>query len=555
MKGFRGMFVGLAVVVVGGAAWAPVSAAAGDSCVEVYGSITPPLHTLIDVETGSARSFVDPTPQTTGVPSDPPTAYPTPEWLTLTPPPLAQLFLDPSPDGSYLAAYYTYSDFAALFNVYTADGTLVWTTSVGTVDMGVEPRYAWIDDHRLMISEATDMLIDNAVLIDLAAGESRLVHEGVRTWVLSPDGRLLAVQPYQTLDDGESRQLDLYDLTAPDAPPVVVPLTEHTADLLDMVWSADSRDLLALGSDETVSAYNAESAAWRTLTAAHLGYRIRRSPCHVLALDAQRCAQFGGFATSPALWYFRLADGSRIPVQMLLEPGEDARFSIVRLREDAAVNQFALALADSQSGRTIVVDEPVSGAVEPTLSVSPDGSLIAVAYGYPTYPIAASVKLFKTSELRLYATFEVSGEETEVVWAPDGRYLAVTSPGDGLDSLTLYEVGVGKTTIQTGYRTYRRLSWSPDDTYLVDTGTHGDFSAEMSVFATDGGAPLVENLIVSSVDDAGNTAYGWLDNHTLIVQLDPNSEALSSIDLRVTPVQPQPLDGATMGLLPCDSSS
>ena len=72
----------------------------------------------------------------------------------------------------------------------------------------------------------------------------------------------------------------------------------------------------------------------------------------------------------------------------------------------------------------------------------------------------------------------------------------------------------------------------------------------MGIFTPTGGR-LVNNLQVNSVDDGGNALYGWLNNHTLIAGLDHSTQELSQVD--VLTGETQPLDGATLDVIPCES--
>lgn len=508
---------------------------AGTDCVEVLSSFNGgALHTIVNVETGSARSFL-------GVvtPADP-LANPVPDWLPLNVPPLSTLTVTVSPGSDYVVAFYPYSDFAVDFHVYRADDHAeVFQASVGLIETSITGRYAWLNDHQLMISEMTADLLDNAVLVDLADGTSRLIREDVRAWALSPDSHQLAVQP--RLNPGDNTELYLYDLSVDTNRLISVPFG-----LRDFVWLTNEQ---LVGIDDAANVYTLTNSTWQPIAAVNGdAFTVHRSPCQPPELEMQQCRRVG-FATEATREYFELANGARIPIQMPPDPiigvQETGAYRLVQIRKTPETSEYALSLENTSSGESVLIDDAVSDLIMPTLALSPDGTSIAAAFDSPN----TRVQVFNDAvDLVMIADFEVQPDENAMVWSPSGHYLAVTALGSGLDTVTLFEQGVGVTMLQTGTQAYRRLVWSPDESYLVVYGTYDDFSAEMSIFTTHSGAEVLATQIVDSFDDAGNAIYGWLDNHTLIVQSDGT---LSSIDLRAATAQPQPLTGAAMVQEPC----
>ncbi|MBL8133030.1 MAG: PD40 domain-containing protein [Anaerolineae bacterium] len=448
-----------------------------------------------------------------------------------------------SPDDSYVIIYSPSSDFSFSFNLFRSDGTPVLETSAGFFYEGMGPSYAWLDEDRLILSAPTVMLTDDLSVIDLKTGETRIIHQGVENWALSPDGRQVAVVPDQ--NTGQGNALFLYDLTAPEgAAPTEVALP---LDPFSLIWSGDGSTLVTASYTGALWTFAPAARNWRERGVVQTGGILRRVPCRLPALEAETCTTSGGFSVRSVI---RLADGTRLPVHSGREYASnyhpDPRYSLVRLAENQATGEFTLAVHDAITGFDSVVENRVSSLILPSLSVSPDRSLIAVTYGFPQ----TRLEVLDALNFRSLATIRVAEEETKMAWSPSGRYIALGTPADVLDSFTLYEVFGEATLVKSHWRNWRLVDWSPDERYVIEHGTYTDFSVKMSVF-TPTGEPVIEDMIITSTDIEGKGLYAWLDNHTLVAAFDDIGIVPSAVDLRAPSLPPRRLDGAEFDYLPC----
>ena len=114
--------------------------------------------------------------------------------------------------------------------------------------------------------------------------------------------------------------------------------------------------------------------------------------------------------------------------------------------------------------------------------------------------------------------------QENLVWSPDGKYLAFIGAQDGPSSdLYVYSDVTGKVTrLTSGPAEVYRLSWSPDSKYIVHTGllefgTGAGHVLDKAWAAAADGSRVIDLYPLSDMRTVGDEEFiGWVDNTTFV---------------------------------------